>query len=84
VGEGASIMPRPATAHYTNRLHDVWLGDQHFIAKEFLDESDPEAAEREYGALHVLKRLDVAPRPVFFDPERRVVLYEFLDGLEFF
>ncbi len=30
------IVPRPALAHQSNRLYDVWVDGQHLIAKEYL------------------------------------------------
>jgi hypothetical protein len=30
------VRERPALAYQSNRLYDVWVGDRHLIAKEYL------------------------------------------------
>ncbi|HEV8635444.1 MAG TPA: phosphotransferase [Chloroflexota bacterium] len=80
------VRARPPIDHQSNRLHDVWLGERHLIAKEFLKADELATAPvREHRALELLAPLDLAPRPVAIEPEPRpplgpLVLYEFMDG----
>jgi aminoglycoside phosphotransferase (APT) family kinase protein len=75
------IKMRPDLPHQSNRLYDVWISGKHLIAKEYVRTDREAAPRREFAALQWLEQLDVAPRPVFFQPELGpVVLYEFLDG----
>jgi hypothetical protein len=62
------IVPRPALPHQSNRLYDVWIDGQHVIAKEYLRADRQGAPQHEYAALQRLEHLDLAPKPVFFDP----------------
>lgn len=73
---------RPPLTFQSNRLYDVWVNGRHLIAKEFLKpEAEPDAPAREYHALQRLEPLDIAPRPVFYDPALApIVVYEFMDG----
>jgi aminoglycoside phosphotransferase (APT) family kinase protein len=53
----------------------------HLIAKEYLRTDEPDAADHEFRALRLVEPLDIAPKPVFFDPPLgRVVVYAFLEG----
>ncbi|MDQ6670134.1 MAG: aminoglycoside phosphotransferase family protein [Chloroflexota bacterium] len=75
------IRRRTAMPHQANRLYDIWADDQHLIAKEYLSDIERDGPANEYRALHLVRHLDVAPRPVFFDPSvGRVVVYAFLEG----
>ncbi|MGH2543600.1 MAG: phosphotransferase [Ardenticatenaceae bacterium] len=85
--EGAvRLALRPALAHQSNRLYDVWAGGLRLIAKEYLKADEFEdAPRREFGALELLAPLDIAPRPVFcqLSPTSAlgpVVIYEWMDG----
>jgi hypothetical protein len=82
----ARLDLRPPLTYQSNRLHDLMAGDSHWIVKEFCkpDEFDL-APRREYGALSVLQRLDIAPRPVYIQAEPRpplgpFVVYEYMPG----
>jgi aminoglycoside phosphotransferase (APT) family kinase protein len=67
-------------------LYDVWAGDQHLIAKEFLKPAEwQDAPRREFQALELLAPLDIAPIPIaYIQPHattrRPIVLYEFMEG----
>lgn len=80
------VRARPPIDHQSNRLHDVWLGQRHLIAKEFVKADEFTTAPwREHRALERLARIDIAPRPVAIEPEPRpplgpLVLYEFMPG----
>jgi aminoglycoside phosphotransferase (APT) family kinase protein len=75
------ITLRPAAAHQSNRLYDVYVEGTHLIAKEYLRGDVPDAAEREYAALRRLDSLQLAPEPVFFDPSvGPVVVYRYMEG----
>jgi aminoglycoside phosphotransferase (APT) family kinase protein len=87
----ASILVRlrPPLDVQSNRLYDVWAGDRHLIAKEFLKPAEfQDAPRREFNALERLAPFDVAPQPVFYksvDPDSRpelgpVVIYQFMAG----
>jgi hypothetical protein len=55
--------------HQPNRLDDIWADDRHYIVKEYLKPDELSVAPpREFRALQLLQPLDVAPRPVFFEP----------------
>jgi hypothetical protein len=72
---------RPAIPHQRNRLHEIRADGVHLIAKEYLATDEREAPGHEYAALRLVEPLDIAPRPVFFDPHvGPVVIYAFLDG----
>jgi hypothetical protein len=77
------IEVRPPLAHQSNRLYDVWAGERHLIAKEFLDlDQIHEAPAREFRALRLLSPHDIAPQPVYFDAAvAPVVVYEYVDGV---
>jgi len=75
------IRLRPAAAHQSNRLYDVYVKGEHLIAKEYLREEVPDAAQREYAALRHVESLHLAPEPVFFDPSvSPVVVYRYMEG----
>jgi aminoglycoside phosphotransferase (APT) family kinase protein len=78
----ARISIRPPLTFQSNRLYDVWLNGRHLIAKEFLKpEEQQDAPAREFQALQLLEPLDIAPRPVFYDPKiAPIVVYEFMAG----
>lgn len=80
--DSLSLRLRPPNTHQSNRLYDVWAGGRHLIAKEFAKEDEwPAAPQREFQSLHLLAPLDIAPRPVFYEPQiGPVVVYEFMDG----
>lgn len=82
IGQKVQISLRPPLTFQSNRLFDVWVNGRHLIAKEFLKpEEEPDAPAREFGALQLLEPLNIAPRPVFYDPEiAPVVVYEFMAG----
>jgi hypothetical protein len=62
-------MLRPPLDHQSNRLYDVWAGERHWIAKEFLKPEEwGVAPAREHRALVRLAGLDMAALPIFFDP----------------
>jgi len=72
---------RPPAPHQANRLYDVRADGRHLIAKEYLEANERDGPRHEYAALQVVAPLDIAPRPVFFDPSLGpVVIYAFLDG----
>lgn len=78
----AKISVRPPLTFQSNRLYDVWVNGRHLIAKEFLKPDElQDAPAREFQALQLLEPLDIAPRPVFYDPDMApVVVYEFMEG----
>lgn len=66
----------------SNQLFDVWQNGRHCIAKHYLKTDElNDAPHREFKALQLLAPLDIAPQPVFYDPDLGpVVIYEFLEG----
>lgn len=84
VGQSATahISIRLPLTFQSNRLYDVWVNGRHLIAKEFLKpEEQQDAPAREFRALQLLEPLDVAPRPIFYDPKiAPIVVYEFMEG----
>lgn len=83
---GIKAALRPPLDHQSNRLYDVWAGDQHLIAKEFLKPDEwQDAPLREFQALELLTPLDIAPLPIaYIQPHATtrgpIVLYEFMEG----
>jgi len=76
-----TVRRRPPMPHQANRLYDVWAAGRHLIAKEFLSDVERNGPSNEYRSLHLVQRLEIAPRPVFFDPSAGpVVVYQFMDG----
>ena len=82
LGNKAAIFERTPLDYQSNQLFDVWLSGRHYIAKKYLkDDELKDAPRREFAALQLLASLDVAPQPVFYDPDLGpVVIYQFLDG----
>jgi aminoglycoside phosphotransferase (APT) family kinase protein len=78
-----TIHLRQPLDYQSNRLYDVWLSNQHWIAKEFLKNDELfDAPRREIKALEHLLPLDLAPRPIFCDPSLGpVVVYEYMEGV---
>jgi hypothetical protein len=75
------IEQRSETPHQTNRLYDVWADGRHLIAKEYLSNVDLDAPLNDYRALCLVESMDIAPRPLFFDPSvGPVVVYAYVDG----
>jgi hypothetical protein len=76
------VLPRPPLEFQSNCLYDVWVRERHFILKEFHQPDELfEAAAREYNALKLLIDLDIAPKPVFYDPSLGpIVVYEYMEG----
>ncbi|MBI5032870.1 MAG: aminoglycoside phosphotransferase family protein [Chloroflexi bacterium] len=74
---------RPPLDFQSNRLYDLWVDNRHWIVKEFLREAEwQDAPRREFRALELFAPLDIAPRPIFYDPALGpVVIYEYLDGV---
>jgi aminoglycoside phosphotransferase (APT) family kinase protein len=76
-----SVRHRRPMPHQANRLYDVYADRRHLIAKEYMSDEELDGPLNEYRALRLVEPLDIAPRPVFFDPSLgQVVVYEFLDG----
>jgi thiamine kinase-like enzyme len=81
-----TVSLRPPTEHQSNRLYDVWAGDQHLIAKEFIKVGEWQGApRREFRALELLAAMDIAPQPVaYVQPHSKahnpIVVYEFMEG----
>lgn len=78
----AQISIRHPLTFQSNRLYDVWVNGRHLIAKEFLKPDEwQDAPACEFWALQLLEPLDIAPCPVFYDPEiAPIVVYEFMEG----
>ncbi len=79
------ISLRNPLAYQSNRLYDVWVNDQHWIAKEFLkSEEFDQSPQREFDALQLIAHLDIVPQPIHFEPHtdehNPYVIYEYLDG----
>jgi hypothetical protein len=83
---GINVALRPPLDHQSNRLYDVWAGDRHLIAKEFLKPDEWQDAPRhEFQALELLAPLDIAPLPIaHIQPHATtrgpIVVYEFMEG----
>ena len=82
LGPGTIIQERTPLSFQSNQLFDVWQNGRHYIAKKYLKTNElTDAPQREFSALKLLAPLDVAPQPVFYDPDLgQVVIYEFLEG----
>ena len=84
--EAVSIALRRPLEHQNNRLYDIWAGDHHLIAKEYLRAGElPEGPLREYRSLQLMAPLDIAPQPVLFEPATQnglgpTVVYEWMNG----
>ena len=80
-----SIQPRTPLDIQSNQLFDVFFGDRHWIAKEYLKPAEfAESPLREYRGLTLLAERDIAPRPIYYQPHtattRPVVIYEYMEG----
>jgi len=77
-----SVMLRSPLENQSNRLYDVWAGDRHWIAKEYIKPEELESApRREHKTLCLLAPLDIAPQPVFYEPAvGPIVIYEYMEG----
>jgi len=77
-----TVKERLPLTYQSNRLYDVWAGDQHLIAKEYLRPDELTVAPAcEFNALQRLAGLDIAPQPVFYDPALGpVVVYTYMEG----
>ena len=66
----------------SNRLYDIWGSNLHFIAKEYLKPDELTVAPlREYKSLQLLSSFDIAPQPIFFEPDLApIVVYKYMDG----
>lgn len=66
----------------SNLLYDIRGSNLHFIAKEYLKPDELTVAPlREYKALQLLSSFDIAPQPVFFEPDiAPIVVYKYMDG----
>lgn len=79
------IQPRKPLDIQSNRLFDAFFGDQHWIAKEYLKPAEfAESPLREFQGLTLLADLDIAPRPIHYEPHTTttppVVIYEYMEG----
>jgi aminoglycoside phosphotransferase (APT) family kinase protein len=77
-----TIRLRKPLDFQSNRLYDIWADGYHFIAKEYLQPKELDIAPlREYKALRLLSPLDIAPKPIYFDPSLDpLVIYEYMEG----
>ncbi len=82
VPASVTLTLRPPLSIQANRLYDAWVDQRHLIVKEFLlPDEQLDAPAREFGALTLLAPLDIAPQPVFYQPELgAVVVYEYMEG----
>ncbi|MCI0713432.1 MAG: aminoglycoside phosphotransferase family protein [Chloroflexi bacterium] len=79
------IQPRRSLDIQSNRLFDVFFGDKHWIAKEYLKPAEfAESPLREFQGLTLLSDLDIAPRPIHYEPHtpttHPIVIYEYMEG----
>ncbi len=77
------LSPRLALDYQSNNLYDLFVDGRHWLVKEFLHVAEwEEAPRREFCALERLALLDLAPRPIFYDPALGpIVIYEFMPGV---
>jgi hypothetical protein len=77
-----TVRLRKPLAIQSNRLFDVQGNGLHYIAKQYLQPGEMDAAPaREYRALQVLAPLDIAPRLVYYEPATGpLVIYEYMPG----
>ncbi|MEM7336304.1 MAG: phosphotransferase, partial [Chloroflexota bacterium] len=76
------LKKRPSIDLQSNDLYDLIKDNQRFILKAYLkaDEQE-EAPRREFQALTLLEATDLAPKPIFFNPQAGpFVIYEFMKG----
>jgi hypothetical protein len=81
----ARISLRQPLSYQSNRLYDIWVADQHWIAKEYLKPDEfGESPRREFDALNKLLLLDIAPKPIHFAPHNDshnpIVIYDYMEG----
>ncbi|MBI4771826.1 MAG: aminoglycoside phosphotransferase family protein [Chloroflexi bacterium] len=81
----SALRLRPSLDHQSNRLYEAWAGDRRLIVKEFLKPDElHDAPLREFRALELLAPLDIAPRPIHFQPAAPplgpLVIYEYVEG----
>lgn len=79
------VTVRAPLAHQSNRLYDIYFDQQHWIAKEYLNEDEfADAPRREYESLRLVASLDIAPTPIHYEPcsdyIRPIVLYHYMQG----
>jgi len=77
-----SVTLRKPLDIQSNCLYDIWVNEEHFIAKLYLkaDELDS-APKREFQALTLLSPLNIAPQPIFYEPSiAPVVIYRYMEG----
>jgi hypothetical protein len=76
------VSPREPLDFQSNSLYDIWGANLHFIAKEYLKPNELTVAPlREYKSLQLLSSLNIAPQPIFFEPDLApIVVYEYMDG----
>lgn len=84
--EEVKISLRPPIDIQSNRLHDIWIGERHWIAKEYLKSDEfADAPRREFDALSLLADKDIAPQPIHFEPHTSdtppIVVYEYMEGV---
>ncbi len=76
------ITYRQPGGYQSNRLYDVWLNGRHLIAKEYLKPDEfLDAPRRDFNCMQRLADLNIAPKPVFYDPNLGpLVIYAYLEG----
>ena len=76
------IKYRQPSGFQSNRLYDVWVNGRHLIAKEYLKPDEYlDAPRRDFNCMQRLSDLNIAPKPVFYDPNLGpLVIYEYLAG----
>lgn len=79
------LTERSPASHQSNRLYDLRFAGKHLIVKEYLKPDEfADAPYREFRALTLLHKLDLAPVPVALLPESTehgpLVIYAFMDG----
>ncbi len=82
LGGKTAVSQRDPIDFQSNQLFDVRQNGRHYIAKKYLNPKEWDVApKREFAALQRLAALDLAPQPIFYDPELGpVVIYQFLEG----
>lgn len=81
-GQADVIAYRVPSGYQSNRLHDVWVNGRHLIAKEYLKPDEFwDAPRRDFNCMQRLSELNIAPKPVFYDPNLGpLIIYEYLEG----
>lgn len=89
VQAATGVLPHPqqlslrqALTVQSNELYDLRFNDRHLIVKRFLKVDELTVAPlREYRSLQLLAPYDIAPQPVFYEPDLGpIVIYEYLVG----